>query len=58
MKVVEHGRSKIALISKNNLKMLKIGKNCLTHNNSSVTADLLDNYEINKNGKIFKRKSK
>tara|TARA_B100000686_G_C16798422_1_gene984161 strand:+ start:4146 stop:5240 length:1095 start_codon:yes stop_codon:yes gene_type:complete len=35
---------------------VKIGKNCLTHNNSSVTTDLSNNYEINKNGKIFKRK--
>tara|TARA_B100000780_G_C21111743_1_gene449313 strand:- start:379 stop:1461 length:1083 start_codon:yes stop_codon:yes gene_type:complete len=34
----------------------KIGKNCLTHNNSSVLINLEDNSEINNNGKIFSRK--
>ena len=34
----------------------KIGKNCLTHNNSSILIDLDDNSEINKNGKVFLRK--
>ena len=34
----------------------KIGKNCLTHNNSSVLINLDDNSEINNNGKVFLRK--
>ncbi len=38
------------------LNGIKIGKNCLIHNNSSVTVNLMDQTEINQNGKIYERK--
>ena len=35
---------------------VRVGKNCLTHNNSTILIDLKDGYEINTQGKIYKRK--
>lgn len=38
------------------LNGITVGKNCLIHNNSSVTVNLMDQTEINQNGKIYERK--
>ena len=40
------------------LNSTKIGKNCLTHNNTSISTDLKDDCEINRKGKIFNRKKR
>ena len=38
------------------LNTIKVGKNCLVHNNTSVIVNLKDQTEINQSGKIYERK--